>query len=145
MKNKFLILVVSMFLASCGGAGTEEKKPSKNPTIKLEKSILYIQAEEGGTANIYKEEIGFKVENLNGNIYIFAKNNNPELIERMYLPIIHMDADSTLTIYAAQPFFTDLKKGTYQGSITLSLCEDKECTKPVPNSTVMISIVYDVL
>ncbi len=144
MMKRLSILAAVFLLASCGGAGTSDNKSNKSPSIKLEKDILYIQGEEGGTTNIYKEEIGFKVENLKGTIYVMAKNNSPKLIERVYLPLIDMSVDSTLTLYAAQPYFTRLKKGTYQGSITLELCEDNNCTKPVPNSTATINIVYDV-
>lgn len=145
MKTNAFILLIAFLLTACGGAGTEEKKQSNNPTIKLEKSILYFQVEEGLPLPSIKEEIGFKIENLNKGIYIVAKNNNPELIEKIYFPFFNTSSESSLTIYAAQPFFTGLKKGTYQGSIALSLCEDKECTKPVPNSTAIINVVYDVL
>ena len=143
MKNIVCAITLTVLLASCGG-GSGDEKQSKNPSIKMEKSILYIQGKEGGTTETYKEELKFSIENAEGNLYISAKNNNPELIERIYLPS-GISKEKTLTLYAAQPYFNGLKKGTYQGLIIMSLCEDNVCVKPIPNSTTTINIVYDVL
>lgn len=144
MKSIF-IFVAALFLASCGGAGTEDEGSSKSPSITMEKTVLYIQGTEGGSTTVYKEEMTFRIKNIGDGVYISAKNNSPKLIERVYLPIVSMSNESTLTIYAAQPYYTGLKKGTYQGTITLSLCEDNGCLKPIPNSEKIINIVYDVL
>jgi hypothetical protein len=150
MKHILVLLFTAVLISSCGGgsgSSSEPTKPVNTPTLKLQKSILYFQGTENGVSSSYKEEILLEVENQKGTVYVAAKNNNPELVERIYLPIINNPTNPslTLTLYVAQPFFTGLKKGTHQGSITLLLCEDSECAKPIPNSTATINIVYDVL
>lgn len=151
MKKIFPLFVSLIVLCSCGGGGgsstSEPTKSSQTPSIKLQKSILYLQGTENGVSTSYKEEISFEIENLKGNIYIGAKNNNPELIERVYLPVINNinSSTSTLTLYVAQPILTGLKRGTHQGTVNLILCEDSQCVKQISNSLTTISIVYDVL
>ena len=145
MKHHLFITATAILLASCGGAGTESEGSSKTPTITMEKTVLYIQGKEGGSTTVYKDEMPFRIKNIGDGVYISAKNNSPKLIERVYLPIVSMSSESTVTIYAAQPYYTGLKKGTYQGTITLSLCEDNDCLKPISNSEKIINIVYDVL
>ena len=148
MNKAIVSLVFSCFLISCGGGSDKSSEPVKLPTIKLSKSIIYIQAKENGTANTFKEEISFEIENLNSKVYVAAKNNSPELIDRIYLPVLGNlsgPPTSTVTIYPAQPYFTQLKAGTYQGSISLVLCEDNLCAKQIPGSSLVINVIYDVL
>lgn len=142
MKKILSALIAIILISSCGGGSTTAEK---TPTIKLKQKIMYIKAQENGSADIFKDDILFEIENAKGLVYVIAQNDNPELIDRIYMPFVSVESHPYITVYPAHPIFTGIKKGTYQGTITLKLCEDNQCNKPIAHSEAIINIVYDVL
>ena len=134
--NKFITaFFFIIFLASCGGGSSES---SKTPNLKLAKNILYFQDYVLGVS-AETAIVTFTIENQTGSLFVVAKNNNPELVDKIYV------SSSSLTVYPARPSTSNLNPGTYQGSITVMLCKDSECKNPISGSEKSINIAYDVL
>ncbi len=133
---KAISIFLCLFLVSCGGAGSNGD--TKSPSLKLSQNVLYFKDYELGVS-AETSAVTFTVENQKESIFVVAVNHNPELIDQIYVSSVG------LMIYPAHPYKYHLSPGTYQGSITVSLCKDSVCKAPIAGSEQVINIVYDVL
>jgi hypothetical protein len=136
------VLALSSCLCACG-AGSGPGQTQSGPSILVSPGALVVDAVPGGsTPQAY---LNCTVDTTGGDVYANATATGPGLLDLQTVP--GQDPYTGKKTFQTHIWFKDqssLGPGVYKDEITLSVCEDQACQRPVSGSPWVVPVTYTV-